>query len=190
VHDTSNLKLIGVCGRAGAGKDSFYEHVLRPRGFLRWRMTLHYKVWLVATGRFTWEEVFETKPKPCRKAQQEEMTALRQVWGEETWLNTFKTWMRALTEIVGIHPAGIAVTDMRFLAEIRGVKAMGGKILHLQAPDEQANLDPELRGHRSEVELDSPEVVDLRDAYLFNTKESFAFLREGGEEVLRRWGWL
>ena len=32
------------------------------RGYLRWQMTLHYKVWLVSTGRFTWEEVFETKP--------------------------------------------------------------------------------------------------------------------------------
>ena len=40
-----------------------------------------------------------------------------------------------------------------------------GKILHLQAPDEQANVAPELRGHRSEVELDSPEVLKLRDAY-------------------------
>jgi hypothetical protein len=41
---------------------------------------------------------------------------------------------------------------------------MGGKILHLEAPDEQANVAPELRGYRSETELDSPEVKELRDA--------------------------
>jgi hypothetical protein len=35
----------------------------------------------------------------------------------------------------------------------------------LEAPDEQANVAPELRGHRSETELDSPEVKELRDAY-------------------------
>jgi hypothetical protein len=36
---------------------------------------------------------------------------------------------------------------------------MGGKILHLEAADEQANIAPERRGHGSEVELDSPDVL-------------------------------
>ena len=103
---------------------------------------------------------------------------------------TCQAWIRALTEIVGVHPQGIVITDMRFLTEIRGIKKIGGKILHLKAADEQANIAPELRGHRSEVELDSPEVLTLRDAYIFNTKESLAFLKDAGEEVLRRWGWL
>jgi hypothetical protein len=77
-------------------------------------------------------------------------------WSETIWLDTFKTWVRALTEIVGVQCAGIAITDLRFLIEMRGIKEIGGKILHLQAPDEQATLAPELRGHRSETELESP----------------------------------
>ena len=72
---------------------------------------------------------------------------------------------------------------------MRGIKKRGGKILHLRAADEQANVAPELRNHRSETELESPEVLTLRDAYIFNTKESIAFLKEAGEEVLRQWGW-
>jgi hypothetical protein len=183
-----SLKIIGVCGKSGAGKDTFYEHVLKPRGFLRWQMTLHHKVWLSATGSFPWDDIFYHKPPLARKALQVELTDLRKVWSETIWLDVFKTWIRALIEIVGVEPAGIAVTDLRFLVEMRGLKAMGGKILHLEAPDQQANVAPELRGHRSEVELDSPEVLDLRDAYLFNTKESFTFLQEGGEEILRCWG--
>jgi hypothetical protein len=67
-----------------------------------------------------------------------------------------------------VDAAGVAVTDRRFVIEMRGIKAMGGKILHLQAPDEQANVGPELRGHRSEVELDSPEVRHLLESYLFD----------------------
>jgi hypothetical protein len=58
VAESSPLKLIGVCGKAGAGKDTLYEEVLAPGGFLRWQMTLHYEVWLAATGRFDWEDIF------------------------------------------------------------------------------------------------------------------------------------
>ena len=189
MHDTSSLKIIGVCGKAGAGKDTFYEHVLKPRGFLRWQMTLHYKVWLCATGYY-WDDIFYNKPPPIRKVLQEELTALRDVHGEEVWLNTLRAWMHALEEIVGVRAAGIAVTDLRFLIEMRGIKAMGGKILHLQAPDEQATVAPELRGHRSETELDSSEVLELRDAWLLNGKDGVDQLVEAGTMILKSWEWI
>ncbi len=71
----ADIKLIGVCGQGGAGKDTFYELVLKPRGFLRWPMTLHYKVWLAARG-YDWEDIFYTKPKDMRQILQEEVTLL------------------------------------------------------------------------------------------------------------------
>jgi hypothetical protein len=49
-----------------------------------------------------------------------------------------------------------------------------GKILHLQAPDEQSNVAPELRKHRSEVELDSPGGRKLRDTYFQHPLRSMA----------------
>jgi hypothetical protein len=180
----SAVKLIGICGVGGAGKDTFYEHVLQPRGFIRWQMTLHYKVWLAAQERFDWDDIFDHKPPHVRQVLQDEITALRYVYREEIWLKTLRAWMRALTEIVGVHPAGLAVTDLRFLIEMRGIKAIGGKILHLEAPDQQyplcergcfptaqrwvqqAHIAPELRGHRSEVEMHSPELKELRDAHM------------------------
>jgi hypothetical protein len=186
----SGLRICGLAGKAGAGKDTFYEHVLKPRGFIRWQMTLHYKVWLASTQRYDWDDIFYKKPQVVRKALQEEITAVRYQESEYIWLHNFESWARALQEIVGIQCAGIAVTDLRFLIEMRGIKAMGGKILHLKAADQQANVAPELRGHRSEVELDSLEVLQIRDAYLFNTKRSLLDLTMAGEEVLRRWGWL
>jgi hypothetical protein len=158
------------------------DHIGQPK---RPAPTLHYKVWLTARG-YDWEDIFHHKPPHIRKILQEEITALRDVHSESIWLSTMAAWMRALREIVGVECAGIAVTDLRFVIEMRGIKEMGGKILHLQAADEQANVAPELRGHRSEAELDSPEVLQLRAAYLFYTKSSIAQFAEGGEEVLRR----
>jgi hypothetical protein len=186
----SSLRLLAIAGKAHAGKDTFYEHVLQPQGFIRLQMTTYRKIWLVSTGQATWEGVFYTKPTRVRKLLQEDITQVRYDVDEEIWLRVLQNQIRALEEIMCVKASGIAVTDLRFLIEMRGIKATGGKILHLKAPDEQANLAHELRGHRSETELDSPEVLDLRDAYLFNTKESISFLKEGGEEVLRRWGWL
>ncbi len=184
-----DFKLIGVCGQGGAGKDCFYEHVLKPRGVLRWPMTLHYKVWLAARG-YDWEDIFYRKPKDMRKILQDEITALRGEHGEEIWLNTLTSWMRALQEIVGAECAGIAVTDLRFLIEMCGMKNIGGKILHLEAPDQQANIAPELRGHRSETELRAPEVLTLRDAYIYNDKSGIDQLIAKGRFVLDGWGWL
>jgi hypothetical protein len=44
MQELSPVKMIGVAGRAGSGKDTLDEHVLKPRGFLRWHMTLHDKI--------------------------------------------------------------------------------------------------------------------------------------------------
>jgi hypothetical protein len=175
---------------AGAGKDTFYPHALKLGGFRRWRMTLHFEVWLVATGKGSWEEVFYTKPPRVRKILQAEITALRQTFDVNIWLDPMTTWLHTQHEIVGIDCPGTAVTAPCFLIEMRGIRAMAGKILHLEAADQQANVAPELRGHRSEVELDSPEVLELRDAYLYDTKKSLGQLVEDGEDALYRWGWL
>jgi dephospho-CoA kinase len=189
VQDLLGVKIIGIAGKAGAGKDTLYNQVLKPKGFIRWQMTLHYKIWLVSTGRATWDEVFVSKPKHVRKILQEEITDLRDVWTENIWLDVFRTWLIGLKEIVGVEFNGVAVTDLRFLIEMRGIKFMGGKVIHIEAPDQQANVAPELRGHRSEVELDSPEVKMLRDAYLFNRKDGTHKLRRAGELILKDWGW-
>ena len=113
---------------------------------------------MVSTGQATWEEVFYTKPPPVRKLLQEDITQVRYDQDEEIWLRVLKNLIQALDEIICVKADRIAVTDLRFLIEMRGLKAIGAKILHIQSPD--TNVPAELRGHRSEIELDSPEVLE------------------------------
>jgi hypothetical protein len=54
-----------------------------------------------------------------RLALQQELTAVRYECGEDVWFNTFEAWVRALDEVVGVFAWGIAVTDLRFLTDIR-----------------------------------------------------------------------
>jgi hypothetical protein len=74
MQEWSPVKIIGVAGRAGSGKDTLYEHVLKPRGFLRWHMILHDKIWLVSTGRVTWEEGFSRTSALCIDGSASEAT--------------------------------------------------------------------------------------------------------------------
>jgi hypothetical protein len=51
-------------------------------------------------------------------------------------------------------------------------------------------MAPELRGHRSEIELNSQEVVTIRDACSFDRKDGVDRRRENGNLVLQGWGWI
>ena len=94
-------------------------------------------VLLAESTSASWEEVFQTMPAPVRKILQEEIAQLRYAWSETIWRDVFRTWVRGLREIVGVPFNGIAVTGLRFLIEMRGLKGMGGKILHIEAAGHQ-----------------------------------------------------
>ena len=160
-----------------------------PRGYTRLQMTLYRKLWIVSTDQASWDDVFYAKPPHVRKLLQEDMTQVRYDQDEEIWLRTLNNLIRAMREIMCLPCTKFAVTDLRFLVEMRGIKARGGKIIHIEASDQLETIAPELRGHRSETELQSPEVKMLRDAYLFNDKRSLAHLQHQGELILQDWGW-
>jgi hypothetical protein len=162
VHAWSRRRLIGLAGPGGAGQDTFDAHVLQPPGDRRLGLTDHRQGWLVRTGRATWEEIFHTKPPPVRELLQEDLSRARSTWGEGIWRRTLRHVIRLVDEVVGVDCDRIAICDLRFLIEMRGMKAMGGKIIHLAAP--HTTVPAALRGHRSESELVSPEVLESRGA--------------------------
>jgi hypothetical protein len=72
---------------------------------------------------------------------------------------------------------------------MKGVKAIGGKVLHIEAADQLENIAPELRGHRSETELLSPEMLTSRVGSLLHEKNGISKWHEPALDVLWQWGW-
>lgn len=150
------MQLVGVSGKAGSGKDFFVQNVLRPLGFIPWGLADHFKVWLASQGRWTYEEVFHTKPEPVRRDLQQEGTERgRNVYGENIWVDTMLTWMRRLNENAGL--SRFACSDVRFPNERAGVEQNGGIVIRMVAPErvKHSPLTPEQRLHPSETALDA-----------------------------------
>lgn len=164
------IKIIGISGRAGSGKDHIAKNILQPMGFYSFSLAWHFKVWLVGKGEATHEEVFVTKPPKVRKLLQLEGTERgRDIHGENIWCNTVLEWMNLLNESWGMNK--YIIPDVRFSNECRLIKNMGGIILRINAPKREANsgLTEEARNHISETALDGKD--NLFDAIINNDPE-------------------
>lgn len=150
-----SIKVIGISGKAGTGKDFISQNYLRPHGYYQWSLAWHFKVWTVGKGLATHEEVFYTKPPHVRKELQLEGTERgRMVYGDDVWCNTAKEWFAVLHEQWGIDK--FVIPDIRFPNEVDFVKSMGGSVIRIHAPirAENNSLSPEARLHISETALD------------------------------------
>ena len=151
----SNIRIWGISGKAGSGKDYIYRTYFKPRRFKNISLAWHFKIGAVGKGIATYEEVFLTKPPHVRKYLQEEGTERgRMVYGENLWTDTAKAWIKLWNEEWGI--TDFIVPDVRFINEVNFIKEMGGVVFRIDAPNRSANspLTPEQRLHKSETELD------------------------------------
>lgn len=149
------MHIIGLSGRAGAGKDWITEHILKPDGYFQISFAWHFKIWMVSTGEATYEEVFVTKPPHIRKKLQRRGTEEgRNVYGENIWCQTALAWMRLLHDTNGVQK--FVIPDIRFPNELEFVQQQGGLVFRINAPTRTANsnLTPEAREHISETALD------------------------------------
>jgi hypothetical protein len=147
-----SLTVIGIAGGAGTGKDYLVKHFLEPHGFKGAGFADHFKVELIGKGEMTWEEAFVTKPKWARDRLQARGTKEgREVYGENIWVDTLFADLRRIEMRYGL--ARFVVTDCRFPNEVEGVRAQGGKVYLIYAPERWAanGMDDEQRAHPSEV---------------------------------------
>lgn len=161
-----SVKVIGLSGKAGSGKDYIAKHVIIPRGFHQFSLAWHFKVWLVGKGEATHEEVFVTKPPEIRKKIQLEGTEYgRFVYGENVWCQTVAEWFNVFYENWGIDK--FIIPDVRFPNEVEFIHMLGGPVYRINAPVriENNRLSAEARQHSSETLLD--EYTNF-DGYIYN----------------------
>ena len=168
-RNMTNFEIVGISGKAGSGKDFISQNIFVPYGYVQFSFAWHFKVWLVAKGLATHEEVFITKPPHVRKLLQEEGTERgRMVYGENVWCHAAGEWMRVLAENSGLRK--FIVPDVRFPNEVEYIKSLGGKVYRIHAPIRTSmnTLTDEARNHISETALDD---YTRFDGIIFNDPE-------------------
>ena len=151
----SEIKIIGLCGFAGSGKDWISQNILAPLGYKQYSLAWPFKADLISKGVLTYSECFDNpKPQKVRDLLQFVGTELgRVVYGEDIWLYQMEAWTKILYNYWGINKFVIA--DVRFFNERDFIQGMGGKVIFISAPGREKNsgLTEGQRSHPSEWEM-------------------------------------
>jgi hypothetical protein len=125
----SRIEVIGLSGKAGAGKDWVGREVLRPLGYMQWAYAWPIKTQMVGRGE-SFEDVMVNKPPRVRELLQVVGTEQgRDVFGQGYWIRQFGAWLRILHEELGLRK--FYVTDVRFPNEVEAIQELGGKVVRL-----------------------------------------------------------
>jgi len=157
-------QLIGITGRARAGKDSF-ANALVQQGYQRvaFADALKLATSVIANepshlffDELTKEQHSTALGMTRRKALQAVGKALRDTLGEQVWVN------RALSNWKAQGKPMTVVTDVRYENEAQAIRALGGIVIRINRKG--SGLAGELGAHESEWPLSE----DLVDIEVFN----------------------
>lgn len=147
------MKLIGISGKAGSGKDTVADYLFEKYGFLKIAFADPLKsaasdIFGVNLGMFydrdAKEEIISFWGKSPRQMAQDLGQQLKPVFGEDLWL---KRWFLSYQQMRDTDH--VVVPDARFDLECAAIRQLGGTIIHLVRPG--AGLQGELALHPSEA---------------------------------------
>ena len=148
------LKLIGITGKARAGKDTFARILVEDHGFKR--MAFADPVKVASAIIFGWpiEQVFDDSFKTFRSDywgltvreafQRVGTEAIRGEFGDDHWI---KRWLLDYSRVKDIM--SVVVSDVRSEAEAEAIRSLGGMIVHLHR--DKAGLQGSEGQHSSEA---------------------------------------
>ena len=137
------MKLIGVIGPIGAGKDTIAEYLIQTQGFKK--LSFASRVKDVAAVAFGWDRTLlegdtfasrvwreTTDPvwniTPRHALQQIGTEMFRAHIADDFWIRIVQAQIKQAEP----NTKGIVITDCRFENEIQMIQRMGGIILHVQ----------------------------------------------------------
>jgi hypothetical protein len=144
------MRILGLSGKAGQGKDAVFNAVLQPRGWRRWSFAHTMKAMGYGRG-FSFDELLVTKPPVVRQwLQQYGTEEHRNKFRPDYWLRVSEYWLRVLEEL-GVRQ--LAFTDVRFPNEAEWIHQQGGKVVRLHG--RPVPLSAQAATHPSETALDN-----------------------------------
>lgn len=142
-----NLKIIGLSGRAGSGKDFVAKNCLSD--YFKISLADHFKNDVVGKGIHTYEEVYYTKPIEVRHSLQIIGTEQgRDVYGDNVWIHCIEAWLYSIYCKNGISK--FCVPDVRFDNEAEWISQLGGTVFNVVSDRDRDGMDSEAKAHRSE----------------------------------------
>jgi hypothetical protein len=132
-------RLIGFCGRAGAGKTFAATHLVSNCGYTRVRYAEPLKAMMRALGLTEAETDGGAKERPCAllggQTPRRAMQTLGTEWGRDLiapdlWV---RAWGRCADRILDGGGA-VVVDDVRFADEASAIWSRGGVLIHVERP--------------------------------------------------------
>lgn len=133
--------LVGIAGRAGAGKDTVGDILIRDYGFAATHFAFRLKQMisdLLGEGIERWADRDWRETVHPRSGQTPRYMAqtLGTEWGRETISSTL--WIDdTFRRLDGGKLPRVAITDLRFENEASHIRARGGRVIHVKRPDGQ-----------------------------------------------------
>lgn len=149
------IPVIGLCGKARAGKNHV-GYLLRDKlQFVPWAFANPLKFTVYATGDDKWSlyDLFygEKSPELRNELQQRGTELGRDVYGFDYWVKQAEGFLYLAENELPIN--GVVFTDVRFPNEAALIKKYNGCLLKIVR--EENCLEGELNNHRSETEVDA-----------------------------------
>ncbi|MXS84327.1 hypothetical protein [Nitrosomonas oligotropha] len=161
---TQPLKLIGLTGPAGCGKDTVAKFLCDTQEFRQISLAEPIKLGIVAMFGIPMEYLTdrELKEQPLKilggKSPRQVMQTLGTEWAremvdEDIWINIAQQqidYNNQLTAGNNLYLSGIVISDIRFESEAKWLRDQGGTIWHIRRPDNPLAINAD---HASEQQV-------------------------------------
>lgn len=150
------MKIIGLSGKAGCGKDYIQQNYLKHLGYKQFSMAWHMKAFCIGAKQLTFDEAFVTKEGKARTILQLAGTEFgRDLYGKDIWCNVVEAWFKILEH--HWDETHFVIPDIRFPNEVEMIRRLGGLVIRVKAPQREAQrpMNKTQLVHASETSLEN-----------------------------------